>query len=61
MRHLSASGVCGQLLHKIPILTPSLVGGRVLEIEVLLDVIRSEFNTGLFVGNGALRPNIPVA
>ncbi len=41
--------------HEIPILTTPLVGGGVLEIEVFLDVVGSELNTGLLVGDRALR------
>ena len=40
---------------QVPILTAPLVGGGVLEVEVLLDVVGSELNTGLLVGDRALR------
>ena len=49
MRHLSASGVSGQFLHEIPILAPTLIGGRVFEVEILLDVVGGKFNPGLLV------------
>lgn len=57
MGNLTASGVGGQLLHEIPILTTSLVGGRVFEIEILLDVVGRKLDTGLLVGNRSLRAN----
>ena len=55
MRNLAGAGVGGHFLHEVPILTAPLVGGGVLEVEVLLDVVGSELNTGLLVGDRALR------
>lgn len=55
MRNLTGAGVGGHFLHKVPILTAPLVGGGVLEVEVFLDVVGSELNTGLLVGDRALR------
>lgn len=55
MRNLAGTGISGHFFHEVPILTAPLVSGGVLEVEVLLDVVGSELNTGLFVGNRALR------
>lgn len=55
VRNLTGAGVCGHFLHEVPILTASLVGRRVLEVEVLLDIVRSELDTGLLIGDRALR------
>ena len=49
MRNLAASGIGGQLLHEIPILTASFISGRVLKIEVLLDVVGGKFNSSLLI------------
>lgn len=57
MRNLAASGIGGQLFHEISILTSTLVGGRVFEIEIPLDVVGRKLDTGLLVGDRALRPN----
>ena len=55
MRNLAGAGVGGHFLHEVPILTTPLVGGGVLKVEVFLDVVGSELNTGLLVGDRALR------
>ena len=55
VRNLAGAGVGGHFFHEIPILTTPLVGGGVLEIEVFLDVVGSELNTGLLVGDRTLR------
>ena len=55
VRNLAGAGVGSHFLHEVPILTAPLVGGGVLEVEVLLDVVGSELNTGLLVGDRALR------
>ena len=57
MGNLTATGVGGQFLHEIPILATPLVGGRVLEVEILLDVVRRKLDTGLLIGNGTLGTN----
>ena len=57
MRNLTGAGVGGHFLHEVPILTAPLVGGGVLEVEVLLDIVGSELNTGLLIGDRALRAN----
>lgn len=55
VRNLAGAGVCGHFLHEVPILTAPLIGRGVLEVEVLLDVVRSELDTGLLIGDRALR------
>ena len=58
MRNLAGAGVGGHFLHEVPILTAPLVGGGVLEVEVLLDVVGSELDTGLFIADSPLRSDI---
>lgn len=39
MGNFAASGVSGQFLHEIPILTTPLIGGGVFEVKILLDIV----------------------
>lgn len=55
MRNLAGAGVGGHFLHEVPILTTPLVGGGVLKVEVLFDVVGSELDTSLLIGDRALR------
>lgn len=49
MGNFAASGVSGQFLHEIPILTTPLIGGRMFEVKILLDIVGGKFNPGLLV------------
>ena len=55
MGNLAGAGVGGQLLHEVPILASSRIGGLVLEIEILDDVVGSELNAGLLIADRPLR------
>ena len=55
MGNLAGAGVGGQLLHKVPILASSLIGGLVLEVKILDDVVGSELNASLLIADRPLR------